>query len=189
MNYYTHVESSRFKVTDVAKFKEEFHARVGGDEVELKVHEDGFQIWACNPYISNPAYDEDTSQELEMSDLDIANIVQQYLPDGEVLIMTYINRSSKDSDLGASICVATNIALRWENSECLAAEMIKNLYPRMVKCISGCHNSETDVWIEKGKEYKALETTKKGNRHYYVLEQGGHKVTWGKEYFDGTISI
>ncbi len=186
MNYYTHVESNRFKVKDPKKFQEEFNLRVGGDDIELAVFEDGFQFWATNPYISNPAYDEDVHaiEECQMDDLDIPDIVQPHLKDGEVLSAVYLCSSSKNSGLGCQLCIATNIAISWEHQSSVFKTMKKNLYPRYVKCNTSCLNKETDRWIEEGKEYKAIKLLKKNNRWYYIVDCKGHEVTWSKEYFD-----
>ena len=181
MNYYTHVESTRFKVKDPKKFREDFKRRVSEEDGELHVFEDGFQIWSTNPVIEYESEDE-VYDEPEM---DIPDVIQPHLRDGEIVRLVYLNESAKNSDLGASMCVVTPLAIAWKSSAEVLDEMVKNIYPRKVKCVMSCKNHETNMWIEEGKEYVALESHKNRNRKYYVIEQNGHEITWGKEYFDG----
>lgn len=187
MNYYTHVESNRFKVKDPAHFKEVFYSRIGGDTVDLQVFEDGFQFWVTNPYVINPEYDDanDSLVDYAIPDLDIPDIVQPHLRDGQILHAVYIARSSKETTLSSNICVASNVAISWESSEDTLMNLERNLYPRYVKCLTSCHNKETDRWIEEGKNYLAIELIKQRNRWYYLISVKGHKITWSKEYFDG----
>ena len=187
MNYYTHVESNRFRVKDPKKFKEDFDTRVGGDEVDLAVFEDGFQFWATNPYISDPAYDESTHQlqHCQMDELDIADVIQPHLKDKEVVLITYVNRSSKDSQLGASFCVVSNVGQAWKNGEEILGEMSATLFPQHVLCATSGYNKELDIWLEKDKSYLALTLTSKRGRQYYEIAHQGHRLQWNKEYFNG----
>lgn len=187
MNYFTHVESNRFKVKDPAKFKEEFDLRVEGDEVKLVAFEDGFQFSATNPYISNPACDEDPDGPSEpyMDDMDIPDIVRPHLADGQVLHALYIMVNGRGTELESNLCVATNVAIKWKYCSETFGEMEADLYPRYMTCNTSCHNSEADRWIEEGKKYLATAEKQIRGRWYYEINIKGHTMTWGKEYFNG----
>jgi len=171
MNYYTHVESNRFKVQNAESFHKEFWDRISGDYIELRPFEDGFQFWITNPAIKDE------------EDLDVEEIIREHLRDGEVLTTIRICRSEVSSELAFDCCVATNMGIEWGCSSTILKNMVQNLYPRTVTCTTSSYSRPLDLWIEEGKTYKALSCALKQNRWKYLIEINGHKMWWSKEYF------
>lgn len=179
MNYYSHYQTSQFKVKNPAAFQKEFEDLISGEGKYLAIEEKGFVIFGTN--LTHDEYEQD--EDLEYYDSFSYFLKQHVLRETPVSI-TVLHLNSKNASLASSFYFVTDLGISAKESSEVIREMEKNHYPRVVTCKIGGYNKETKQWIDPEKEYIAVEEYREKNREYYSIEQGeGVEISWGKEYF------
>jgi len=172
MESVTIYSSNFFKVKNPREFRKEFTEQIKGEESLLMPTKNGFKIWIKNLETGN--------RGLQTK----VDFFQKYLRENETLSITCTKIDQKNNSCDICLHVLSPIAYKMIPLENCIKEMQKKLYPKYVISQVLVKHYSTKLWIEKGREYKALKEERTRLRHYLIIEHGdGRKVKWPKEYF------
>lgn len=171
MNYYTHLETSKFRVKNATKFKEEFDQKVHGEDSNLFIEKDGIFIQGTN--IQHEDYIDSPTGLVDM-------IMNHIVPESECFI-TRVFRSAHDTDLGADFMYVRDQDFTFMEEGEIFEVLRGRYFPKPIEAKVTKHCSQSQQWIEEGLTYTATGLTSDGK--YLVRISDQNVVPWDKEDF------